>query len=61
MPEMGMAAMNVDIPLTEKAAGNYEGRVNLDSGGTWQITITAMKNGAIVAIKQLRMTAEGGM
>src|SRR5215831_5316420 len=61
MAEMGMAAMSVDTSLPEKAGGNYEGRVSLNGGGTWQITITAMKNGAIVAIKQLRMTVEGGM
>jgi Cu(I)/Ag(I) efflux system membrane fusion protein/cobalt-zinc-cadmium efflux system membrane fusion protein len=61
MPEMGMAAMNVDTSLIEKAGGIYEGRVNLDSGGTWQITVTATKNGAVIATKQLRITAEGGM
>ena len=61
MPEMGMAAMNVSTALTEKTAGIYEGRVNLDSGGTWQITITAMKGGVLLATKQLRITAEGGM
>ena len=61
MPQMGMAAMNVVTTLTEKAAGTYEGRANLESGGTWQITITAMKGGAVVAKKQLSITAEGGM
>lgn len=61
MPAMGMAAMNVVTALTEKSGGIYEGRVNFDSGGTWQITITAMKNGAVVATKQLSITAEGGM
>jgi Cu(I)/Ag(I) efflux system membrane fusion protein/cobalt-zinc-cadmium efflux system membrane fusion protein len=61
MPEMGMAAMNVVTPLSEKSNGTYEGRVILESGGTWQITITAMKNGAVVATKQLTIIAEGGM
>lgn len=61
MPEMGMAAMNVVTAVEEKSGGTYEGRVNLDSGGTWQITITATKNGAVVATKQFRITAEGGM
>ncbi len=61
MPEMGMAAMNVVTALTEKSSGLYEGRVSLESGGTWQITITAMKGGAVVATKQLSITAEGGM
>jgi Cu(I)/Ag(I) efflux system membrane fusion protein/cobalt-zinc-cadmium efflux system membrane fusion protein len=61
MPEMGMAAMNVVTTLSEKSAGSYEGPVNLESGGTWQINITATKGGAVVATKQLSIIAEGGM
>jgi RND family efflux transporter MFP subunit len=61
MPAMGMAAMNVSTPLSEKAGGRYEGQVTLASGGTWQITITATKNGAVIATKQLSLNAEGGM
>ena len=61
MPEMGMAAMNVVTPLSEKGGGVYEGQMNLDSGGTWQLTATAVKNGAVLATKQLSLNAEGGM
>jgi Cu(I)/Ag(I) efflux system membrane fusion protein/cobalt-zinc-cadmium efflux system membrane fusion protein len=61
MPQMGMAAMNVLTPLREKGDGIYEGQVNLDSGGTWQLTVTAVKNGAVLATKQLSVNAEGGM
>ncbi len=61
MPAMGMAAMNVVTPLIEKGGGVYEGQVNLDTGGTWQITVTAMKNGSAVATRQLSINAEGGM
>src|SRR5215831_14505139 len=61
MPGMGMAAMNVVTTLAEKSKGVYEGRVDLDSGGTWQITISAAKDGAVVATKQLSIAAEGGM
>jgi len=61
MPQMGMAAMNVVSPLSEKGGGIYEGQVNLDSGGTWQLTVTAVKNGAVLATKQLSLNAEGGM
>jgi Cu(I)/Ag(I) efflux system membrane fusion protein/cobalt-zinc-cadmium efflux system membrane fusion protein len=61
MSEMGMAAMNVMTPLNEKGNGIYEGQAKLESGGTWQITVTATKNGAAVAIKQLTLIAEGGM
>ena len=61
MPQMGMAAMNVITPTVEKGSGIYEGQVKLDSGGTWQITVTATKNGTAVATKQLSLNAEGGM
>jgi Cu(I)/Ag(I) efflux system membrane fusion protein/cobalt-zinc-cadmium efflux system membrane fusion protein len=61
MPEMGMAAMNIVTQLSEKSSGVYEGQTKLDSGGTWQITITATKNGLVVVNKQLTLIAEGGM
>lgn len=61
MPQMGMAAINIVTPMIEKGSGMYEGQVNLDSGGTWQLTVTASKNGAVLATKQLSLNAEGGM
>lgn len=61
MPEMGMAAMNVVTPLTEKRNGVYEGKLTLESGGTWKLSITALKNGAALASKQLSLQAQGGM
>jgi len=61
MPEMGMAAMNVVTPLAEKGNGVYEGQVMLESGGTWKVTVTALKNGASLATKQLSLQAQGGM
>ena len=61
MPEMGMAAMNVVTQLSEKGNGFYEGQAKLESGGKWQITVTATKNGAVLAVKQLTLIAEGGM
>ncbi len=61
MPAMGMAAMRTQVPLTEKSNGLYEGPGKLDSGGTWQVTILAKKNGQVVASKQLSVNATGGM
>ena len=61
MPQMGMAAINIVTPLSEKAGGIYEGQVDLESSGTWQLTVTAIKNGNAVATKQLSLNAEGGM
>jgi RND family efflux transporter MFP subunit len=61
MPAMGMAAMRTPVSLADKGNGIYEGSGQLDSGGTWQVTIVAKKNGQTVASKQLSVTATGGM
>ena len=61
MPAMGMAAMNTTAKLTDKGDGLYEGSGSLGSGGTWQVTITVQKNGQVIATKQLRVNATGGM
>jgi len=61
MPAMGMAAMRTPVTLSDKGNGLYEGSAQLDSGGTWQVTIIAKKNGQTVASKQLSVNATGGM
>jgi Cu(I)/Ag(I) efflux system membrane fusion protein/cobalt-zinc-cadmium efflux system membrane fusion protein len=61
MPAMGMGAMRVVSNLGDKGGGLYEVRGELGSGGTWQVTIGAQKNGQALANKQLRVDAEGGM
>lgn len=61
MPAMGMAAMRTPVTLSEKKAGMYEGSGQLGSGGTWQVTIVARKDGQIIATKQLSVNATGGM
>jgi RND family efflux transporter MFP subunit len=61
MPAMGMGAMNSTSQLSTKSPGVYEGTGVLESGGTWQVTVTVKQNGQAVATKQLRVNAEGGM
>ena len=61
MPAMGMAAMQSIFTLADKGGGFYEGSGELQSGGTWQVTVIAQKNGQPVATKQLSVNAEGGM
>jgi Cu(I)/Ag(I) efflux system membrane fusion protein/cobalt-zinc-cadmium efflux system membrane fusion protein len=60
MPQMGMAAMNVVTSLSEKGGGVYEGQAKLDGDGAWQLTVTAIKSGAVLATKQVSPNAEGG-
>jgi RND family efflux transporter MFP subunit len=61
MPAMGMAAMRIPVTLSDKGNGLYEGSGQLESGGTWQVTILAKKNGQVLASKQLSVNATGGM
>jgi membrane fusion protein, copper/silver efflux system len=61
MPAMGMAAMQSVFTLTDQGGGFYEGSGQLQSGGTWQVTVTARKSGQTLATKQLSVSAEGGM
>jgi Cu(I)/Ag(I) efflux system membrane fusion protein/cobalt-zinc-cadmium efflux system membrane fusion protein len=61
MPAMGMAAMNTTSKLTDRGNGLYEGAGSLGSGGTWQVTISVQRNGQLIATKQLRVNATGGM
>ena len=61
MPAMGMTAMRVPVTLSDKGNGVYEGSGQLGSGGTWQVSIIAKKNGQVVASKQMSVNAAGGM
>ena len=61
MPQMGMAAMKTVINANEKGAGVYEGKGELGSGGTWQVTVLATQNGQTLASKHLTLNATGGM
>ncbi|HWZ42367.1 MAG TPA: efflux RND transporter periplasmic adaptor subunit [Candidatus Saccharimonadales bacterium] len=61
MPGMGMPAMKSAVVLNDKGGGTYEGQGELESGGTWQVTITASRNGESIGRKQFSLNAEGGM
>ncbi|HEV3074832.1 MAG TPA: efflux RND transporter periplasmic adaptor subunit [Thermoanaerobaculia bacterium] len=61
MPAMGMAAMKTVVAAGEKGAGIYEGKGELASGGTWQVTVLARLHGQVVARRQLSLSATGGM
>jgi RND family efflux transporter MFP subunit len=61
MPAMGMAAVQDTSPLRNAGGGLYQGSVQLPTGGLWQLTITVKRGGTLLATKQLRMSAEGGM
>src|SRR6202167_4271733 len=61
MPAMGMASMKTVINAGDKGGGMYEGKGDLGSGGTWQVTVRVEQNGQTIANKQLTLNATGGM
>ena len=61
MPAMGMAAMKTVINASDKGGGMYEGKGDLGSGGTWEVSIRAQQNGQVIANKQMTVNATGGM
>jgi RND family efflux transporter MFP subunit len=61
MPAMGMSAMKAVMNATDVGSGMYEGKGDLGSGGTWQVTVTATQSGQAIASKHLVLNATGGM
>jgi YtkA-like len=61
MPAMGMSAMKTVVNASDKGGGVYEAGGELGSGGTWQVTVTAIQNGQVIVSKHLTLNATGGM
>jgi len=61
MPAMGMAAMHAQTTAVDQGNGTYVANVELPSGGTWGLTITASKGGQPIATKQVDVSASGSM
>lgn len=61
MPEMGMAAMHAEASLGDQGGGNYEGALKIPMGGTWQVTVSVIRGGQVIATRKLGLTTSGGM
>ncbi|HLW72400.1 MAG TPA: efflux RND transporter periplasmic adaptor subunit [Candidatus Binataceae bacterium] len=61
MPAMGMAAMHAQSAAQDQGNGAYAANIDLPSGGTWSLTITASKGGSTIAAKQMDVSAGGSM
>ena len=61
MPEMGMAAMHASATLADHGGGNYDGKLDVPMGGTWQVTVSLMRAGQVIGTKKLSLTTSGGM
>lgn len=60
MPAMGMAAMNVTVPLADQGGGRYSGSGTLASAGEWRAAITVRKGGAVLEELHTTLRAGGG-
>lgn len=61
MPAMNMPALHAAATLFPQGQGRYSAPLQLPAGGTWQVTVTAARNGQTIATKQLSLSATGGM
>jgi RND family efflux transporter MFP subunit len=61
MPAMGMSAVRTVATLSEKGNGLYAAPFQLQTGGTWQVTISVQRNGQMIGTKQASVNATGGM
>lgn len=57
MPSMGMPEMRDSFVLGEQGKGRYAGEVRLSMGGSWNVSVTAVRGDATVARKQLTIVA----
>jgi Cu(I)/Ag(I) efflux system membrane fusion protein/cobalt-zinc-cadmium efflux system membrane fusion protein len=61
MPAMGMPAIKAQSNLTDQGGGAYAGSIELQSGGAWQVTVAAAKDGRAIADKRLSISVSGPM
>jgi len=61
MPAMGMAAMRAQGVADDQGNGTYSANIELPSGGTWSLTISASKGGQPIATRQMDVSAGGSM
>ncbi|MGO9455198.1 MAG: efflux RND transporter periplasmic adaptor subunit [Candidatus Binataceae bacterium] len=61
MPAMGMAAMRAQSALVDQGNGTYAGNIDLQSGGTWQVTIAASRDGQTISGRQFNVSVSGSM
>lgn len=61
MPEMGMPAMRQQAELAAVGDGRYRGRVELPTGGTWQVTVVVRRGSQVLATRQWAVNVTGGM
>jgi len=59
MPTMNMPEMQSSITPTHVSGGLYRGAGKLVMGGTWEVTVTVLRDGKRVGQKKLSVQAKG--
>lgn len=58
MPAMGMAAVRSEALLRSAGAGSYQGEIAVPTPGTWQVSVTVEKGGAVLGSRQLTLSVQ---
>jgi hypothetical protein len=53
--------MRTQAIAVDQGNGTYTANIELPSGGTWSLTITASKGGQPIATKRVHVSASGSM
>ncbi len=58
MPSMGMPAMRSEAALSSQGSGQYNGEIQIQTPGTWQVTVGVEKDGKPLGAGQFTVRAE---
>jgi hypothetical protein len=58
MPAMNMPAMRAEAPLTHVEAGRYRGTGQLSMSGTWNVAVTAAREGQPIGRRTFSIVAK---
>ncbi len=58
MPSMGMPAMRAEAALSPEGSGQYSGEIQIQTPGTWQVTVDVQKDGKPLGAGQFTVRAE---
>jgi hypothetical protein len=58
MPAMNMPAMRTETPLAHVDGGRYRGTGQLSMAGTWQVTVTATRDGEPLGRRSFSIVAK---
>ena len=58
MPSMNMPEMAASFPMASAGSGHYKGNGKLVMGGTWEVTVTVLRDGKRLGRKKFTVNAK---